>query len=188
MLAVPRFWRPPSDRVGGQDIMLVRHEGGEPVGALTRSQPGEVLGSPAWLPDGSLIYERRVLSGANEAVRIERAHPGQTAQVLADGAYSPGVSPDGSLMAMVRFADTERLSVVPVTGGAERVLVDRPQLLSIAFPRFSPDGAWIAFSAAADPAVAGQRPDRQAANWRLPLFGSAATRFGIGRAGLEQAT
>jgi Tol biopolymer transport system component len=29
--------------------------------------------------------------------------------------------------------------------------VDRPDLLSITFPRFSPDGAWIAFTAAADP-------------------------------------
>jgi Tol biopolymer transport system component len=34
------------------------------------------------------------------------------------------------------------------------VLVDTPHLLSIAFPRFSPDGTWIAFTAAADPGVA----------------------------------
>ena len=70
LLAVPRFWRPPDHKVGGQDILLVDHTGGAPVATLERGQPGEVLGSPAWLPDGSLVYERRVLSGSNEAVRI----------------------------------------------------------------------------------------------------------------------
>ena len=154
MLAVPRFWRPPQHQVGGQDILLVGPGGGEPVGSLQRSQPGEVLGQPAWLPDGSLIYERRTLSGSNEAVRIERARLGQPGQVLADGASSPGVSPDGSLLAMVRFTDRDRLVVRPTGDGPERVLVDTPHLLSITFPRFSPDGAWIAFTAAADPGVA----------------------------------
>ena len=63
-----------------------------------------MLGSPAWLPDGSLVYERRVLSGSNEAVRIERAQPGQPGQVLAESAFWPGVSADGTLLAMVRFS------------------------------------------------------------------------------------
>ena len=56
-------------------------------------QPGEALGSPAWLPDGSLVYERRLLAGSNEAVRIERAQPGQPGQMLAEHASSPAVSP-----------------------------------------------------------------------------------------------
>jgi hypothetical protein len=188
--AVPRFWRPPDHKVGGQDILLIDPAGGAPVATLERGQPGEVLGSPAWLSDGSLIFERRVLSGSNEAVRIERAQPGQPGQVLADQAYWPGVSPDGALLAMVRFAGTERLSVRPLDGGPERVIVDRPQLLSIAFPRFSPDGAWIAFTAASDPGIAptgGSSPDsRLAAHsrseptdfWRLPLLGFAGELLG----------
>jgi hypothetical protein len=159
LLAVPRFWRPPDHKVGGQDILLVDQAGGAPVATLERGQPGEVLGSPAWLPDGSLVYERRVLSGSNEAVRIERAQPGQPGQVLAESAYWPGVSADGTLLAMVRFSGTDRLVVRPIDGGPERVLVDQPQMLSIAFPRFSPDGAWIAFTAASDP---GMSPSRDA--------------------------
>jgi Tol biopolymer transport system component len=191
LFAVPRFWRPPEHRVGGQDILLVDAAGGAPVAALERGQPGEVLGSPAWHPDGSLVYERRVLSGSNEAVRIERAQPGQPGQVLAENAYWPGLSADGSLLALVRFAGTERLYVRPLDGGPERLLVDQPRVLSIAFPRFSPDGAWIAFTAASDPApVTGRAPalddrptsrDRPepAASWRLPLLGTATALLGV---------
>ena len=153
LLAVPRFWRPPQHQVGGQDILVVGQAGGAPVTIMERGRPGEVLGAPAWLPDGSLIYERRVLSGSNEAVRIERARPGEPGQVLAEDAASPGVSPDGALLALVRFTDRDRLYARPVDGGPERLLVDRPQLLSMAFPRFSPDGAWLAFTAAADEGV-----------------------------------
>lgn len=153
LFAVPRFWRPPDHRVGGQDILLVNPDGGTPVAVMERGQPGEVLGSPVWHPDGSLIFERRVLSGSNEPVRIERSRPGEAAQILTEGASFPGVSPDGALLALVRFEDRDRLFIRPMDGGPEQVLVDRPELLSIAFPRFSPDGAWIAFTAAADPGM-----------------------------------
>jgi hypothetical protein len=190
LMAVPRFWRPPDHKVGGQDILIVSLDGGTPVASLERSQPGEVLGTPGWLADGSLVYERRQLSGSNEVVRIERAQPGQPGQVLADNAYWPGVSPDGTLLAMVRFAGTDRLVVRSLEGGAEQVLVDRPELLSIAFPRFSPDGTWIAFTAASEPSmlpIGGvTRDDRHASRgrpeltdtWRLPLLVSAAAMLG----------
>ncbi|MFN8633743.1 MAG: hypothetical protein U0893_07820 [Chloroflexota bacterium] len=159
MLAVPRFWRPPDHKVGGQDILFVGQGGGAPTSVMQRSQPGEVLGAPAWLPDGSLVYERRLLAGANESVRIERGRPGDaTGQVLAEDASWPGVSPDGSLLALVRFSGRDRLLVRGIDGGEERTLVETPQLLSIAFPRFSPDGAWIAFTAASDPGVGAVDP------------------------------
>jgi WD40 repeat protein len=154
VLAVPRFWRPPDHTVGGQDILLVDPTTGTVRSAIERSQPGEALGSPAWLPDGSLVYERRLLAGANEAVRIERAQPGQPSQILAEHASSPAVSPDGASLALVPFAGTDRLYVRPVDGGAELLLVERPEILSIAFPRFSPDGAWIAFTAASEQTAA----------------------------------
>jgi Tol biopolymer transport system component len=166
LLAVPRFWRPPEHKVGGQDILIVGPDGGAPVATLDRGQPGEVLGAPNWLADGSLLYERRTLSGSNEAVRIERGRPGQPARVVADGASFPSVSPDGAMLAMVRFSDRDRLVIRPIDdagAGSERVLVDTPHLLSIAFPRFSPDGAWIAFTAAADagvPSPVGETPNR----------------------------
>src|SRR5215218_3009041 len=36
LLAVPRFWRPPEHKVGGQDILLIGPEGGAPVVTLER--------------------------------------------------------------------------------------------------------------------------------------------------------
>lgn len=187
--AVPRFWRPPDHKVGGQDILLIDAAGGAQIGTMERSQPGEVLGAPAWLPDGSIVYERRLLSGSNEVVRIERAQPGQPGEVLAEHAFWPGVSVDGTLLAMVRFTGIDRLSVRPLDGGPERVLVDQPQMLSIAFPRFSPDGAWIAFTAATDPGMiptGSAAPDDRLASrgrpaltaaWQAPLLGLATSLF-----------
>jgi Tol biopolymer transport system component len=193
LLAVPRFWRPPQHQVGGQDILVVGPDGGDPVATLDRGQPGDVLGAPVWLPDGSLIYERRTLSGSNEAVRIERARPGQPGQLVADGASSPGVSSDGSLLAMIRFSDRDRLVIRRTDDAPERVLVDTPHLISIAFPRFSPDGAWIAFTAAADqgvasPAAGTQQDARPAASLALP-WAAAQSLVALGsRLGLSAAT
>jgi Tol biopolymer transport system component len=73
---------------------------------------------------------------------------------------------------MIRFAGTDRLVVRSLDGGPERVLVDWPHLVSIAFPRFSPDGAWIAFTAATDPGTA---PDGEPANSVGPSTGAAPT-------------
>jgi hypothetical protein len=162
LLAVTRFWRPPADKVGGQDILLIGPDGGAPVATIERSQPGESLGSPSWLPDGSLVFERRKLGGANEVVQVDRARPGEPAERLADGAASPAASPDGSLLVMTRPADQANQGDVlvarPLEGGPEQVLVDGTRRLSIAFPRFSADGAWIAFTGASGDATSSVQP------------------------------
>ncbi|MDP8923964.1 MAG: hypothetical protein M3O34_13925 [Chloroflexota bacterium] len=153
LLAVSRFWRPPHHQIGGQDILIVGADGGEPIATLERGRPGEELGSPSWLPDGSLVYERRDV-GRAAMMRVERRALGDTdGTILADGARSPAVSPDGARLAFVRSEQVDRLIVRDLAGGDERVLVDEPSLVSLAFPRFSPDGTWIAFSAVADPAL-----------------------------------
>src|SRR3954471_8387987 len=61
LLAVTRFWRRPEDRIGGQDILVVGADGGAPLATIERGREGDVLGVPSWLPDGSLLYERREL-------------------------------------------------------------------------------------------------------------------------------
>jgi hypothetical protein len=179
LLAVSRFWRRPEDRVGGQDILLVGPGGGEPRAAIERTEPGEVLGLPAWLPDGSLVYERRLLTGASDAVRVERSLPGAPPEIVADGAGWPTTSPDGRTVAMTRTGDRDRLIVRALAGGEERVIVDTSRILSIAFPRFSPDGTWIAFTATSDPstspsATPGLVPNREGPSrqpGRTPLVG-----------------
>jgi Tol biopolymer transport system component len=188
VLAVPRFWRPPADRVGGQDILLVPTSGGDPLSTITRGQPGEIVGAPAWLSDGSLVYERRQLNDPPESVRIERVRPNgqnEPAQLVMLGGSWPSASPDGTHLVMVRSSTSERLILTAADGSNEHVLVDRTEFQTLAFPRFSPDGTWIAFTAATDPSsvpeVGPARVGQRAAVdvplpqliLRLPFFGAS---------------
>ena len=152
-LAVTRFSRAAEQQIGSQDILILGPGGGQPLQIIAASRPGEVLGHPAWLPDGSLVFERQTASGVIAGTRIERlSADGSTAHVVADQAFSPTVSPDGARIAYIRAEENDRLMIADLAGGVERALVDTPSLLSLAFPRFSPDGAWIAFAAIGDSA------------------------------------
>jgi Tol biopolymer transport system component len=186
--AVARFWRPPEHTVGGQDILIVSPDGGEPRGRIDRSQPGEVLGAPNWLPDGSLVFDRQSVAGVTVSSRIERAVPGGSeTQLLADRGWAPTVSPDGASVAFIRSQDIDRLVIKPIAGGPELVLVDEPQFLSLSFPRFSPDGAWIAFAAASIPgaelqipaAIGPSRPPNPEGSLLLRGLGGQAYAHGI---------
>jgi Tol biopolymer transport system component len=147
-LAVARFTRPPGDPVGGSDVQVTGTEGGAPLLTIARERPGEVLGAPAWLPDGGLIFERGTVAGAAGGIRLERVDAdGSGRRPVADQAAMPSVSPDGRLLAFVRSTGGDRLIIRPLDGGPEAPLVDDPSFLALAFPRFSPDGQWIAFSA-----------------------------------------
>lgn len=193
LLAVSRFWRPADHQIDGQDILIVGADGGEPVGAISRGRPGEQLGSPTWLPDGSLVYERREVGSGGDTARIERRaidgtespllFAGSASTGLVDGASSPAVSPDGTLLAFLRGDQSDRLVVRDLAGGPERTLAQDSKLLGLAFPRFSPDGAWIAFAAVTDPAL-GADPRDPLASWlTTALPGSGAgliNRLGAG--------
>jgi Tol biopolymer transport system component len=158
-LAVARFWRPPDHQVGGQDILIVGPEGGEPLSRLERARAGEALGSPSWLPDGSLVFERRSTVGSAASARVEhQGLDGSASRVVAERAASPSASPDGARVAFIRTDEIDRLLIQDLAGGPERILVDDPLFLALAFPRFSPDGSRIAFAAVSDPSVAGEAP------------------------------
>lgn len=151
-LAVARFSRRPGDQVGGADIPVTGPEGGNALLTIERERPGEVLGAPAWLPDGGLVFERQTLTGSFAETRLERSSPdGSGRRVLVDQASSPAVSPDGRLLAFVRSAAPDLLIIRSPDGGPERVLVQDPSFGGLAFPRFSPDGRWLAFSAVGGP-------------------------------------
>jgi Tol biopolymer transport system component len=152
-LAVARFWRPPRDRVGGQDIFLIPSVGGAPVGLVARATPGELLGSPSWMPDGSLVIERQSITGGE--ARLERVQPSGERQPIIQQALFGNTAPSGQSVAFVRPSRTgDRLMIHELGSGTERVIAEDPNFVSIAFPRFSPDGQWVAFAAASDPSVA----------------------------------
>ncbi len=151
-LAVARFSRPADQQIGNQDLLILGPAGGQPLQVIPASQPGEVLGSPAWLPDGSLVFQRQTAAGVIAGTRVERlSADGSSAYVVADQAFSPTASSDGARVAFIRAEESDRLVIADLATGIERVLVDNPSLTSLAFPRFSPDGAWIAFAAVGDP-------------------------------------
>ena len=150
-LAVSRFSRAPGEPIGGADILLTAPEGGTPLLTIARERPGELLSSPAWLPDGGLVFERRNATGTIAEARVERvAADGSGRQVLLSRAVSPAVSPDGGQLAFIRSDPSDQLVVRALDGGPERVSREDPSFIAVTCPRFSPDGAWIAFSAIAD--------------------------------------
>src|SRR5262249_6301484 len=121
---------------------------------IARERPGEVLSAPAWLPDGGLVFQREDLLDSAVGARLDRADAdGTNRRLLVDQATAPAISPDGRLLVFVRKGQPDRLIAVPLEGGAEQILVDDPSFLALAFPRFSPDGRSIAFSAVGGPST-----------------------------------
>jgi Tol biopolymer transport system component len=171
-LAVARFGKAQDQPVGGADILMIGPDGGPPLLTIERERPGDLLGSPAWLPNGGLVFERRTISGPAGGTRIERVEAdGSGRRVIVEGAVAPAVSSDGTLLAFIRAEQTgSRLLVRPLEGGPERAVVDDPGLLVLDYPRFAPDGSWIAFAAVPDPSVAGRSPPAAAGPvWLSPI-------------------
>jgi Tol biopolymer transport system component len=167
-LAVARFSRPAGDPVGGSDVVVTGPDGGAPLLTISRERPGELLGAPAWLPDGGLVFERQSIAGPADS-RLERVDAdGSSRRLVVERAASPAISPDGSLLTFVRSEATDRLLIRPLAGGAEQVLVDDPSFAALAFPRFSPDGRWLAFSAVGGPSAEEPVLERFGLDFLLP--------------------
>ena len=74
-LAISRFGRRPSERVGGSDILVVSAVGGEALSVAEHDVDGALLGSPAWLPDGSgIFYDHLPPSGGTASTQVMFAH------------------------------------------------------------------------------------------------------------------
>jgi Tol biopolymer transport system component len=154
-LAVARFSRPETDRVGGSDVLVVPTEGGAPILTIGRDRPGDLAGAPAWLADGGLVLERQSAAGPVGGSRIERFDAnGGARRVIVDRASSPTVSPDSQLLAYIRSEGGDRLMIRSLTDDDEREVVNRAEFAALAYPRFSPDGGWLAFSAVGGPSAA----------------------------------
>jgi hypothetical protein len=135
------------------------------VGKLLTRTSGNA--TPAFLPDGSLIYD----SVESSKMRIYfywdlfRRKPGEWGQETEQGerlsfglrANEPTVSPDGTQVAyVVNKQGTSYLYVSELDGptgkplGAPRKLVPNARFNQVYTPRWSPDGSKIAFSAWTD--------------------------------------
>src|SRR4051812_30604687 len=100
-LAISRFARRPSERVGGSDILVLPDTGGEAIPVAEHDLDGALLGAPAWLPDSSgLFYDRLPPSGSptDSQVLFSPIDMSAGARVISNGGW-PAVSPDGRLLA-----------------------------------------------------------------------------------------
>src|SRR5439155_16765732 len=101
-LALARFSRPEGDPIGGSDIVISGPDGGAPLLTIARERPGELLGAPAWLPDGGLVFDRQNIAGPADSRLDWVEADGSSRRPFVERAASPAVSPDGSLLAFVR--------------------------------------------------------------------------------------
>ena len=123
---------------------------------IPASGPGELFESPAWSPDGtSMCAATTVTENKRPVQRLERFDLASGARTALGEGQSPDVSPDGSLIAAVRYVDIDPI-LVPLRpdGTLARTLVDRGRFTLIGSPRFSPDGREIAVALAAPPTQA----------------------------------
>ncbi len=105
--------------------------------------------SPRFSPDGSeILFAREEEDGTVSLYRVP-VLGGDPRKVLQDAAYGDW-SPDGREIAFIRYwaergESTAQIGLASVDGGSERIIwtVDD---LNLAYPRFSPDGRWIAFA------------------------------------------
>ncbi len=157
-----RFWRP--DRPPGSDLYALSADGGEPTTVLPAEGEDVSFTEPVWTPDGaSLVYtailrvpDSRFGETTSQIERVPAAGGARTR--LVDDGFSPAVSRDGRQIAFLRAPagtiDTDvSLWLADADGGNARVVLDDRRFVSLAFPRFAPDGRRLAFAAVGGPAA-----------------------------------
>jgi len=155
-----------ADGALGRDIVVLHRDGGEPERIIEHDSPRVFLGSPTLRRDGqAVIYDRQDPSRPPAEARIEEVLLADGARrTLAERGRFPTIHPDGFTVAFVRWGVIESLVVRSLTTGVETAIVENDGFLAIASPRFSPDGAWIAFAAVGE-----------AMAWRKQLWLGAPT-------------
>ena len=202
-VAYVRFDQAPADAGDiGSDIHILDLGSGIDVPVRSHGRTGEFFWSPQWLDAGRLVYSHQVNEATGDAatyridIELIDLNSGSVELLRAD-ATDPGLSPDGAMLAVVDDPATDHiLAVVDLATGGQppgpaRVLLDTSDNLAFfRLPRFSPDGAWIAFLASGDGPLVASRPEAlmgalplaTAGNgvqdlWRIRPDGSGLTRL-----------
>jgi Tol biopolymer transport system component len=157
-LAFSWFARRPGEQVGGSEIMVLDRAGGAPATLVSRAADGQILDAPVWSRDGRTLFFESQASAA-QAPQLERvAADGSQRQLVLRAASGLSPAPDGSRFVCVRQEPEPALVVGDLADGSQQVVVDDPRFGALASPRFSPDGAWIAFTATLGPPDGELRP------------------------------
>lgn len=183
-LAYTLFHRRPEDRVSSAELFTVPAGGGTPTLVVPRPQPGTVIDAPSWSADGrSIFYAFQGVENSRPVARVERVNlaDGSRAVLYNDAAF-PSASSDGRSLAFT-FDDGsgQALRVGSVDGGDAREIVAASTFRGLMGPRFSPDGAWIAF-VAVGPGPSGDarpRPTGLAAIFAVPVAEAHGEPWGV---------
>ena len=154
------FFRGDPEAEWGDEVYLVAADGGEPELVRPRRITGEQVFGLAWLPDGDGLLLGRIELELRDGVPTNIAGAAVASfdlasgdeRVIVDGAYDPSLSADGTRMAYVELGalSTDVSIVAANVDGSDPVLIAAPGRFELTrFPRISPDGETVAFTAAA---------------------------------------
>jgi Tol biopolymer transport system component len=146
------------ERPWGGSVLVAQQDGGGPRAVFRPSGGGTQVEGIAWARDGAALYlalieprtvEGRVEPGRLSLERLDLAS-GARSPVVAGAAY-PDVSPDGRSIAYLTYSsglESGGLWVASTDGANRRRILTVPgRFAGLRAPRFSPDGARLAFGA-----------------------------------------
>jgi Tol biopolymer transport system component len=140
----------------GSDLWVANRDGSGGRAVFTHVNPNQLVRFPQWLDAGhilAVVQEPKEAAGTTSvSYVIERIDvaTGQRTHVIEDG-LTFGVSPDRTRIAYTHLeaGGGETLMTAAIDGSGAKVIVGPEQnLLPFNSPRFSPDGAQIAFTSA----------------------------------------
>ncbi len=186
-LDVPFLGQP--NQQWGSDIIVAASDGSAEQIVLKRPAAGLKVEGLEWAADGASLFagilDTNIKDGRliSQTLRLERVEiaTGQRQTVVEDATY-PAASRDGTRLAFVTYGDTGKEGGLWVanTDGSNRKLIvpSTGRFVAVAYPRFSPDGKSIAFSAVTL-AAGGSQNETKPAAWRWPWQPRVASAHGL---------
>lgn len=173
----------------GGDVAVSASDGRDERIVFKRAEPGTTVEGLAWSADGSRLFLGITVTTIRDgrfigqSVGLESLDIESGARTkLVPNALFPTAAADGSRVAFVTYGTAEEsggLWTAKPDGSDIRLVVPIPgAFISLASPRFSPDGTRIAFSATATTGSVPERSPRRFA-WRWPWQPRTAEAHGL---------